>query len=93
MTYELPDDITKLKRELESVIPTVGSIYHWEPMQSHASVRLVVTDIVVKEDGEILVQSARAFRLGRTPTGRKSWNDLSRWVEATILIDPASEDE
>jgi hypothetical protein len=77
---------------LRSVIPSVGQIWHWEPMKSHASERLQVTDVKVNSDGEVWIESGRPYRLVEV-RGEKSWNRLSRWMEAAILVEPAEGDE
>lgn len=64
---------------LRDVTPRVGSVWHWEPMKPHASVRVVVTD--VKWNGEeVWVESASG------EGEPKFWNSLDRWVEATVLV-------
>lgn len=72
-----PDEALRL------VAPSVrvGSVWCWEPLADHARAKVVVT--AVEWNGEEWVVESES------PDGRRHWNDLTRWVEATVLVDPA----
>lgn len=90
VAFELSNDVKKLQSGLRSVIPSIGSVWHWEPMKSHASKRLVVTDLSVNSDGEVFVQAGQPNGLGLyVPEEKKVWNTLSRWMEACVMVEPA----
>lgn len=73
-----------LPRELRGIAPTVGDTWEWEPLDPSA--RLTVRVTQVRWDGvECKVESELLD--GTAPY----WNDLGRWVEATVLVTPASE--
>lgn len=75
---------------LLGLAPVIGSIWHWEPMKSHASQRVIVTDVNIAPDGEVRVESGPPMGLSRgvMPKAR-CWNTLSRWMEAAVLVEPA----
>jgi hypothetical protein len=67
----------------DQFVPEPGSVWDWEPAKPHAAVRLVVT--AVKWNGEewwVTTEDA---------SGKEAWNDLGRWVEATVMVEPAPE--
>lgn len=71
---------TEIPALLRDVVPSVGSIWAREPLKPHASERTRVT--AVRWNGEaVWVESVGE-------NGQKAWNELGRWVEATVLIDP-----
>lgn len=65
---------------LRCVTPKVGSIWAWEPLErAHET----VTVRTVSWNGEtVWIETTN-------PDGRRCWNELSRWVEATVMILPA----
>jgi hypothetical protein len=65
---------------LVGIAPTIGSVWIWEPLNEAARCRVVVTG--VRWDGRDVWVEAE------TSAGLKEWNELSRWVEATVLVDP-----
>jgi len=67
---------------LEWLLPRPGSRWIWEPDKGYA--REEVTVIEVKWNGE------EFWILGETSRGR-FWNDLGRWIEATVLLFPPEE--
>ena len=76
-TDEIPD-------LLQGIAPRVGSVWEWEPLKAHARERCRVT--AVRWNGkETWVECENS-------SGKKAWNELSRWVEATVLVEPAPED-
>lgn len=81
-----PTEITReLPECLREIAPSVGSIWMWEPLKQHAREETRVT--AVRWNGE----GAWVESVGRG--GQHAWNELSRWVEAAVLITPASEDK
>lgn len=75
------DEIPALLRD---VVPTAGSLWAWEPLKAHARQEVRVT--AVKWNGEeVWVEYA-------DERGHLYSNELSRWVEATVLLQPAPED-
>lgn len=75
-----PDSIPQLLRD---IAPRVGGTWMWEPLKPHARERTRVTD--VRWNGEeVWVGSESAG-------GKRAWNELSRWVEAAVLVEPPPE--
>lgn len=85
---EMPDD-------LRSIVPSVGSIWEWEPLNEFARQTMRVTD--VRWNGEEAwiesepVNPARECAGAVRPIGRV-WNELGHWVQATVLVEPAPGD-
>lgn len=78
---------------LVGIVPRVGSVWCWEPLKNHARETVRVTD--VKWNGEeVWVESERIYEgLGPKSAGQRHWNELDRWVEATVFVRPAEGDE
>lgn len=70
---------TTLPDILRSVVPRVGSRWIWEPLKAHAREPVRVTQ-VTWNGAAVWVESEGAG-------GKRSWNELDRWVEATVLVD------
>jgi hypothetical protein len=70
---------------LRWLVPTVGSVWLWEPEKPHARTVLTVTKVEWK--GEAVWVTAREA------SGVEYPNELDRWVEATVLVRPAEGDE
>lgn len=67
---------------LRGIVPSIGSIWIWEPMLDHARATLKVTD--VKWNGEeAWVETQNLDK----PDAERSWNELGHWVQATVLVD------
>lgn len=68
---------------LAALVPQVGSTWEWEPLKDHARCTVVVRS--TRWNGEEWwIESVD--RNG----GVACWNSLDRWVEATVLVDPAA---
>lgn len=71
---------------LRGIVPSIGSIWVWEPLLEHARATLQVTD--VKWNGEeAFVETLNLDK----PDAERSWNPLGHWVQATVLIDTDQE--
>lgn len=80
----------EIPSELWLLVPAIGSKWWWEPKLPHARSYVQVTNLRVKDDGEVMVES---MALKGRNAGRPFWCDLSRWVEATVLDVPAPGEE
>jgi hypothetical protein len=67
-----------------------GSIWHWEPLSPAASQQIMVTG--VEWDGEQWWVQAVKYP-ARPKDRRPYWNELDRFVEAAVLVRPASQAE
>lgn len=76
----LTDSDTRIPDVLRLVVPKIGSLWAWEPMRPAAFCIAKVTDVRVNADGEVWIQSESV------QSGRRYWNELDRWVQATVLI-------
>ena len=81
-----------------AALPVVGSVWRWEPEKPHAREAVIVT--AVRWNGEEwLVECDRLnepptfVKAPLTPAGKPVWNDLSRWVEATVFVAAALTEE
>lgn len=86
-----PDDYRtkgqQLPAVLRSIAPTVGSVWAWEPLKPEASETVRVTRVEWNGE-ECWVHSVDAA------SGQKCYpNSLDRWVETTVLVEPAPGDE
>lgn len=74
------------------IVPSIGSTWIWEPEKPHARQYVRVTDVHWNGE-EWWVESERLNGLLKArpplPDGKRYWNELSRWVEATVLVEPA----
>jgi hypothetical protein len=70
--------------ELRGIVPSVGSIWEWEPLDGLSRETVRVTAVKWNGD-EAMVESEPV----NNPAERRYWNDLSRWIEATVLVEPA----
>lgn len=66
------------KDALALVVPKVGSVWIWEPDLPHVRECVVIT--TVKWNGEEWWVESENQR-----DGSRCWNELGRWVEATVL--------
>ena len=73
---------------LRGIIPRVGSIWEWEPLKDYARQTVRVTEARWNGD-EAVVETENVA----DPLNSRVWNDLSRWIEATVLVAPAPGDE
>lgn len=65
---------------LRGIAPRVGTQWWWEPEKPHARVLVEVT--AVKWNGEaVWIETRNVER----DDGKRHWNELDRWVEATVL--------
>lgn len=74
------------RRAITSVglfVPKVGDVWHWEPNLWHASVVVEVVDVTWNGQ-EFLITS-------RDEAGDSAVNDLRRWFEAAVMVEPANE--
>ena len=77
-----PDQVDERGEEaIAAAVPTVGSVWQWEPMSS-ASERCTVTEVIWNGE-EWWIKSSGAM-------SGECWNELARWVEATVLVTPAT---
>lgn len=73
--------VMEIPETLAGIVPQVGSVWCWEPLKDHARERAIVTAVTWNGE-ECWVES-------ESLDGKRAWNDLSRWVEATVLVTPA----
>lgn len=73
------------RKEIPYWYPSVGEIWHWEPMKSHASQRIKVVEVKMNENGEYWIGSVGADRLGWH--AEVVWNEIGRWMEAAVLVE------
>ena len=78
------DAAKKLPDVLRLIAPHVGSVWAWEPLKPLVSCLVVVT--AVTWNGEECVVESDELAIGRVGKGKPAWNDLSRWVEATVFV-------
>ena len=74
---------------LRGIAPEVGSIWEWEPLNSRAR-ELVRVTAVTWNGEECWVESepmTRNVYLNPAPGRDRFQNELSRWVQATVLVD------
>lgn len=76
-------------RLLDHIAPRPGSVWHWEPMKSHASTRLRVDRVKWNGEEYIVWATPMGGPIGLHEIGESYPNDLGRWVEATVLVEPA----
>lgn len=69
--------------ELAGIAPQVGSVWEWEPLKPWARMRCRVTEVVW--NGE------EAWVRCEGEDGIEYLNELSRWVEATVMVSDTSE--
>lgn len=74
-----PDDSPA---ELQYLTPEVGSVWIWEPLKPHARCVAVVTATKWNRE-EVWIES------DTVPESKRVWNDLSRWIEATVFVAPS----
>jgi hypothetical protein len=72
--------------ELRGIAPRVGSVWEWEPLKDYARCTVRVTRVWWSGD-ECWVESELLDGSNRLP------NELSRWIQATVLVMPALGDE
>lgn len=71
--------VEELPKVLRGIAPAVGSVWEWEPLSPHARDTVTVTRVHWNGE-ECWVES-------RNSKGKLCWNELDRWVEATVLIE------
>lgn len=59
-------------------LPSIGQTWVWEPLKPMARETVVVTE--VRWNGE------EYWIESESTDGQRHWNDLSRWVQATVLV-------
>ena len=67
---------------LEELLPSIGSVWCWEPLKAHAQEIVVV--VAVDRERMTVCTAIRG-------TDKMFWNDLSRFMEACVLISPPQE--
>lgn len=75
--------------ELRGVVPEVGSVWEWEPLNSRCRDLVRVTDVKWNGD-ECWIESESMIRniyLNPDPNKDRCWNTLGRWVQAAVLVD------
>ncbi len=70
------------ERAAEGLLPEVGSEWVWEPLKPRVMELVRVTEVRWNGD-EWMVQSELLKGAG---AGGRYWNDLSRWMEATVFL-------
>jgi hypothetical protein len=66
-----------------------GSTWCWEPLKIESRCYIRIVSVELKTDGGWWVL-CQAIRDGNgIPQGRAVWNELSRFIEATVLLTPA----
>ena len=63
-----------------------GSVWEWEPLKPRSRETVTVTAVERRGDGNWWVK-ARVHRRGTD--GPEYWNELGRWIEATVLVQSA----
>ncbi|WP_432169081.1 hypothetical protein [Streptomyces sp. 1222.5] len=66
-----------------------GSTWVWEPLKPHVrqDVRVVAVEL---RGGEWWVQTENTTSSNGSVVGARSWNEVSRFVEACVLVEPAA---
>lgn len=77
--------MTEMPEVLRPLVPSVGSVWLWEPMSPHAWEVVRVTDVIWNGE-EVMVESEPLKPSALVMAdGPKVWNDFGRWIEATVL--------
>jgi hypothetical protein len=80
------------RRYTLAVLPQRGDVYHWEPLSSTATRRLVVLGVEWNdEEWFVTAQPVRGIGNQPDPKHKPYTNTFGRWCEATILVTPADE--
>lgn len=69
--------MSEIPELLRTIVPQVGQVWLWEPEKPHARESVVVTSVEWNGE-EVWIESEGV-------SGERHWNDLSRWVEATVF--------
>jgi hypothetical protein len=77
----LPDELGSIK---------VGSEWCWEPLKLESRCYIRVSMVERKLDGNWWVLCTALTDGGGVKRGQSNWNQLSRFVEASVLIKPGS---
>jgi len=88
---EAADEIERLRAERRAfnlVLPAVGSVWWWEPEKPDGGA-LVQVDEVEFNGEEWVVWCSDPH----DKSADRYWNELSRWVEATVLHSAAASEE
>lgn len=82
-------ELKALPAELGSI--RRGSTWCWEPLKIEARCYIRVVAVENKADGNwwVLCQAIRDG--GGIPQGKTVWNELSRFVEAAVLVEPGDQ--
>lgn len=75
-------DSADIPELLRSVVPRVGDQWMWEPEQTSWALAEVTA---VYWNGEEVIVESKVLDSDMSPKGKTYGNDLSRWVEATVL--------
>jgi hypothetical protein len=77
---------------LRSIVPSIGSVWLWEPTLPHAWSVVRVTDVAWNGE-EVMVQSEPLKPSALVMAdGPKVWNTFGRWIEATVFYRSADGD-
>jgi hypothetical protein len=66
-----------------------GSVWCWEPLKPDISVMVSVLKTELKKDGNWWVETQCIRSRGDATYLQKNWNEISRFVEAAVLVSPA----
>jgi hypothetical protein len=68
-----------------------GSLWVWEPLKPHVRQTVRVTTVEYRGGGWwVLTENITASQ--DDPVGVRHWNELDRFVEACVLLQPASQE-
>lgn len=80
-------EIHVLPDEFASIKP--GSKWCWEPLKIESRCYIEVLEIVKKLDDQWWILCLAVRDGGGIRKGTTAWNELSRFIEAAVLIEPA----
>lgn len=81
-------ELKQLPSELSSIEP--GSEWCWEPLKIDSRCYIRIEAVEKKPDGNWWVLSMALRDGGGVSKGRRAWNEVSRFIEAAVLIKAAS---
>lgn len=68
----------------KDMLPEVGTLWVWEPLKPRATQLVRVTEVRwVDNEWKVESEAVNGWR----DSGERFWNDLSRWVEATVFFE------
>lgn len=76
---------------LRTLCPAVGSVWEWEPLISRARARVKIVGVTWNGEDVMIGTVERGDKMLSFKDGPIVWNDLSRWIEAAVLVE-GSED-